>query len=515
MHMNTPEQNLLERYQKLPQVLKDAIFAEATADKVFNIGKQRGLTIDKIGEMAKEIGYVMLGITKPNEFVGNLQKALGVSKNDARAITADTNKEIFYPIREHLRGLHNDRSAFGEHWVEPPSPAVIFEEKVKEIQREPVTTINIGSTTSTPAPTTNKPSQTSFAELRRELEEELMREHKASPQKPAVSEVQPLTLKAYAPPRQVFKGDLYRETANGTPQARSLKPKTLGNADVWKFNAQKPESSPEVKLPRTQPSKVLGVEPAQVTQAQGFKPSAPFNISSPQQQPPLEDITTSQVVTFDKSRAEKSGESPTPIQKEVWPSTGTAEVSTSGNGMLPKFRGYKIGTAPDTELHNTVPAQTPFSTTPHIPGSPEPQSMPLRRDTSSSSALPFSTQSPTPASAARESRIKNQELSQNINRNLETKNLEPGIAHGNVAMPSSQARPAASLEQLRSALDNIRKGENLKAQNLKLEAPNPPLSPAASTQPQPPTPQAQPKASTPQTSEQRQRGLDAYREPIT
>ena len=100
------QEELLDRYEKLPQALKDAIFAETNADKMYALGQKNGLTIDQIGEIASETGYVMLGVTHPRDFARNLKQKLNIDQEKAREIAEDINREIFRPIREHLKDLH-------------------------------------------------------------------------------------------------------------------------------------------------------------------------------------------------------------------------------------------------------------------------------------------------------------------------------------------------------------------------------------------------------------------------
>lgn len=108
---NFSQQEVMERYDTLPDPVKDAIFAEATAEKMNEIGKKHNLLIDKIGILAKETGYVMLGLEHPNDFVGNLASMLGVSTSEAREIVQDINESIFKPIREHLMQIHEKPAA--------------------------------------------------------------------------------------------------------------------------------------------------------------------------------------------------------------------------------------------------------------------------------------------------------------------------------------------------------------------------------------------------------------------
>lgn len=103
---NYTQQQLEERYQKLPDVLKDAMFSVDVAAKMFEIGKKYGLTIDKIGFMAEETGYIILGLTRPSEFVKNLTEALAVEESKARTIASDINHQVLFLLREALKTTH-------------------------------------------------------------------------------------------------------------------------------------------------------------------------------------------------------------------------------------------------------------------------------------------------------------------------------------------------------------------------------------------------------------------------
>ena len=101
----TPQQ-LEERYQKLPPPLKDAVLSPDTADKIFEIGKKNGLSIEQIGILAEETGRIILGLTRPGEFAGSLKERLSVSDAVSQALAADINHEILFPLREILQATH-------------------------------------------------------------------------------------------------------------------------------------------------------------------------------------------------------------------------------------------------------------------------------------------------------------------------------------------------------------------------------------------------------------------------
>lgn len=104
---NYTQQQIDERYEKLPDVLKDAMFSPDIADKMVEVGKKSGLTLDKIGEIAEETGYVVLGLTAPKDFVKALEARLEKDAGKAPEIAKEINHQIFYPLREELKKAHN------------------------------------------------------------------------------------------------------------------------------------------------------------------------------------------------------------------------------------------------------------------------------------------------------------------------------------------------------------------------------------------------------------------------
>ena len=106
---NFTEKQIAQMYDNLPEDLKDSIFSVDTTSVINEIGRKYGLAIDKIGDLANETGMVMLGVTHPNEFIGNLTERLEVDKEKARAIAQEINEQVFKKVRESLRKIHNIR----------------------------------------------------------------------------------------------------------------------------------------------------------------------------------------------------------------------------------------------------------------------------------------------------------------------------------------------------------------------------------------------------------------------
>ncbi|MBI5140338.1 MAG: hypothetical protein HZA94_02745 [Candidatus Vogelbacteria bacterium] len=97
--------------ETLPGDVKDAIFSVNSAKIINEVGKKYGLHIDQIGIAAEETGNILLGISRPTEFVDNLQTRLRIERVRASEVAAEINEKIFSKIRESLRNLHGAEKA--------------------------------------------------------------------------------------------------------------------------------------------------------------------------------------------------------------------------------------------------------------------------------------------------------------------------------------------------------------------------------------------------------------------
>lgn len=99
-------QKLAEQYEKLPEKLKEAVYSEDIALKLFDLGRKYGITIEKNGFLAEEVGYVILGLEKPEEFPKFVKERLDFDDEETAEIVKDINQQIFMPIREALKRAH-------------------------------------------------------------------------------------------------------------------------------------------------------------------------------------------------------------------------------------------------------------------------------------------------------------------------------------------------------------------------------------------------------------------------
>jgi hypothetical protein len=105
---NYPKEQLLDLYKILPEDLQNAIFSQDNADKIFEICQKNGVKKDAIvSEIAKNTGYVMLGVLAPEELQKVFKKELGLKEKSAEQIASEINELIFLPVRKYIEALYN------------------------------------------------------------------------------------------------------------------------------------------------------------------------------------------------------------------------------------------------------------------------------------------------------------------------------------------------------------------------------------------------------------------------
>ncbi len=302
---------LLDRLDKLPPQLKDAMFSDLNAEKMFDIGKKHGLLIDKIGEMTNETGLLMIGITHPNEFVGNLAERLQIDRETASKIADDINREIFAPVRDHLRAMFDMTSASGAEPSPPPQTS-------KDVSQTALAAVGRQST----APSKDAPLPTTTLEdLEAELERALAEEKGIQPlsivKKPVPIE-KPIT-----PPQPTYKGvDPYRE------QVGEDLPNAQGKAYVPSAQNQKKEISEERSPISSFSNPVSQIQPTPMPPKQ-IEESSPFS--------PLAKQNNAEVMKAEK----ENSQTPPAVPKQ--------------NGALPAFRGFKMNAGGQNQI--TPPPQ--------------------------------------------------------------------------------------------------------------------------------------------------------------
>lgn len=104
--MDFTKEQIKAAFQKIPSDIRDIIASVDKADALYAILEKYKLHVDKVGELGKQVDFVLIGLLHPSKFTESIQKKLEVSEADARAIAQDVNEKIFRPVRESLKKLH-------------------------------------------------------------------------------------------------------------------------------------------------------------------------------------------------------------------------------------------------------------------------------------------------------------------------------------------------------------------------------------------------------------------------
>ena len=104
-----PEKYIREQfwkiYKKLPQELKDALFAEETGNAIYDVCKRNNI-LKKLDKIVDFVGKVLMGFLSPDEFQETLEKELKLKKEVAKKVSREINWSIFYPVRTELEKLY-------------------------------------------------------------------------------------------------------------------------------------------------------------------------------------------------------------------------------------------------------------------------------------------------------------------------------------------------------------------------------------------------------------------------
>jgi len=100
------KEQLWKLYEKLPEELKEAVFAEETANNIDDICTRNGIEDNRISEIARYTGRVLMGVLPPEDFQETLEKELKLEKDLAKKVSQEINRFIFYPVKASLEELH-------------------------------------------------------------------------------------------------------------------------------------------------------------------------------------------------------------------------------------------------------------------------------------------------------------------------------------------------------------------------------------------------------------------------
>jgi len=132
-------------YEKLPQELKDALFAEETGNNIYDTCKRNGIE-ENLEEVVEYVGQVLVGVLPPDEFQETLEKEMGIEKDLAKKVAQEINRFIFYPVKPLLEELYKTEIAppAKPTKITPPPEATAPPEEIpkapprEDVYREPI-----------------------------------------------------------------------------------------------------------------------------------------------------------------------------------------------------------------------------------------------------------------------------------------------------------------------------------------------------------------------------------------
>ena len=123
-------------YNTLPDILKDTMFSEDTADAIFNICKL--YEIDKDSEVAKIIGKILMGLLPPEFLKDTLQEELGIKEDIATKTTMELEHFILNPVKKELDALYQEIEGRKKSPSEDTKERPTEEPKKEDTYREPL-----------------------------------------------------------------------------------------------------------------------------------------------------------------------------------------------------------------------------------------------------------------------------------------------------------------------------------------------------------------------------------------
>ena len=100
------KKELWQLYEKAPQELKEAIFSEETAESIWNICLRNEIEDQRVPQISRRVGHVLLGILPPDEFQDVLEKEVKLEKDVAKKVAQEIHRFVFYPVKTNLEELY-------------------------------------------------------------------------------------------------------------------------------------------------------------------------------------------------------------------------------------------------------------------------------------------------------------------------------------------------------------------------------------------------------------------------
>jgi len=118
--LNVTNEDLIRRWDKVPQSMREDISSDANADFIWKTCDNEHLPEEKRYDVAGITGWVLLGFLHPGDLAEEIAERLQINRPTAGTIANAINERIFAPIKKELDEIYEPPSKFGSPIPEPP-----------------------------------------------------------------------------------------------------------------------------------------------------------------------------------------------------------------------------------------------------------------------------------------------------------------------------------------------------------------------------------------------------------
>ena len=97
----------LERWDTLPMTLREALYSDINSDFLWKTCQAEHIPEEKIYDVSRITGYVLMGFLHPGDLAGELTEILGIDKRITTSIADAIDKRIFAPLQEDIDKAYN------------------------------------------------------------------------------------------------------------------------------------------------------------------------------------------------------------------------------------------------------------------------------------------------------------------------------------------------------------------------------------------------------------------------
>ena len=108
-----PKEQALQRWDTLPDNLRDALCAETNSNFIWKTCGDEHIPNEKIYAVARITGYVLMGFLHPDDASKEIQDAIGIDSRIADSIAHSISSRIFTPLRQNIEDTYEPANKSG------------------------------------------------------------------------------------------------------------------------------------------------------------------------------------------------------------------------------------------------------------------------------------------------------------------------------------------------------------------------------------------------------------------